>query len=152
MQILLVILLVLVVALVAVCILLAYRIAKLRSTGTPVLLRRVPAPDDAGWRHGTIHYSDDALRYFRLSALTLGPSVTLPRQAIEIAARRRPMGTELEIMEGLSVLVLEKGSDGHGGGYELALSSGGTTAFQSWVESRAPINSQRRRRRGSARR
>lgn len=147
MEVLLVILGVVVVALVAVCILLTYRISRLRSTGTPVLLRNLPAGDDAGWRHGTIHYSDDALRYFRLSALTLGPSVTLPRQAIEIADRRAPMGTELEIMEGLSVVTLEPGSDGQGGSYELAMSLGGSTAFQSWLESRAPINSQRRRRR-----
>lgn len=134
----------LVVALV-ICGLLAYRISQLRSAGTPVVFRELPAATDEGWRHGTIHYSDDALRYFRLTALRPGPTLSLPRQMIEIGGRRRPEGTEAEILEGLVIVELAPGADGADGAYELAMGPGAVTAFQSWLESRQSVRSQRRR-------
>ena len=78
------------------CGLLGYRLGQLRREGTPVLLRALPADVDEGWRHGTVHYSDTALRYFRLSTLRPGPTRTLQRQSIEISGRRRPQGTEAD--------------------------------------------------------
>ncbi|MDY6809313.1 MAG: DUF2550 domain-containing protein [Actinomycetota bacterium] len=134
----------LVVALI-VCVLLAYRLSQLRRMGTPVLLRQIPAAADEGWRHGTVHYSDDALRYFRLTSLRPGPTRTLVRQAIEITDRRRPFGSEADILEGMIVLELAAGADDHGGAYEVAMAPGAVTAFQSWLESRQNERSQRRR-------
>ena len=72
---------------------LVFRVEKLRRAGTPILLRIIPAAVDEGWRHGTVHYRDDSLRYYRLASLRPGPNVTLPRQGIEITGRRRPEGT-----------------------------------------------------------
>lgn len=133
---------VLLVAALVVCGLLAYRISQLRSAGTPVVLRELPAAADEGWRHGTIHYSDDSLRYFRLTALRPGPTLTFPRQTIEISGRRLPAGTEGEILEDSAIVGLVCGADDQ---YELAMSPGAVTAFQSWLESRQSVRSQRRR-------
>ncbi|SDU51479.1 DUF2550 domain-containing protein [Gordonia westfalica] len=132
------------------CVLLAVRLAQLRRVGTPILLRTIPAEVDQGWRHGTVHYSDNSLRYYRLASLRPGPNVTFARQGVEISGRRRPEGTETEILEGMTILQVHttgklsttgKGKDG----YELAMGSGAVTAFQSWLESRQSARSQRRK-------
>ncbi|GAA1481885.1 DUF2550 domain-containing protein [Gordonia sinesedis] len=149
---------ILLLAAVAVVALLAYRLSKLRGTGNiPVLLRDLPAEVDQGWRHGTVHYSDEALQYYRLSSLRPGPSRTFCRQGIEITGRRRPEGTEGEILDGMVILRLRADNDGvdsrngagsrtrEGRDYELAMAPGGATAFQSWLESRQSDRSQRRR-------
>ncbi|MGV9713422.1 DUF2550 domain-containing protein [Gordonia sp. NPDC003424] len=134
----------LVVALI-VCALLGYRLSQLRRMGTPVLLRELPAADDQGWRHGTVHYSDDALRYFRLTALRPGPTRTLERRSLEIVRRRRPFGTESDILEGMIIVELAPGADADGHPYELAMAPGAVTAFQSWLESRQSDRSRRGR-------
>ncbi|GAC85102.1 DUF2550 domain-containing protein [Gordonia paraffinivorans] len=123
---------------------LVFRVEKLRRAGTPILLRTIPAAVDEGWRHGTVHYRDDSLRYYRLASLRPGPNVTLPRQGIEITGRRRPEGTETEILEGMQILQVHTKGRGDGA-YELAMGPGAVTAFQSWVESRQSERSQRRR-------
>ncbi|WP_279107540.1 DUF2550 domain-containing protein [Gordonia paraffinivorans] len=123
---------------------LVFRVEKLRRAGTPILLRIIPAAVDEGWRHGTVHYRDDSLRYYRLASLRPGPNVTLPRQGIEITGRRRPEGTETEILEGMQILQVHTKGRGDGA-YELAMGPGAVTAFQSWVESRQSERSQRRR-------
>ncbi|GAC70680.1 DUF2550 domain-containing protein [Gordonia soli] len=130
---------------VIVCGLLTYRLSQLRRVGTPVLLRELPAAADEGWRHGTVHYGDETLRYFRLTDLRPGPTRTLVRQSIEISGRRRPEGTEGDILDGMVVVALEPGADGDGRAYELAMTPGAVTAFQSWLESRQSGRSQRRR-------
>ncbi|MDJ0027138.1 DUF2550 domain-containing protein [Gordonia alkanivorans] len=160
MTLLVVLLSVLLAVAVIVCVLLAVRLAQLRRVGTPILLRTIPAEVDHGWRHGTVHYSDDSLRYYRLASLRPGPNVTFARQGIEIAGRRRPEGTETEILDGMVILQVQttgkthtigKGSDGAGSdgkvkdGYELAMGPGAVTAFQSWLESRQSARSQRRK-------
>ncbi|MFT4044359.1 MAG: DUF2550 domain-containing protein [Gordonia sp. (in: high G+C Gram-positive bacteria)] len=130
---------------VVVCGLLAYRLQQLRSAGTAALLRDLPAALDEGWRHGTVHYSDEALRYYRLSSLRPGPSRTLPRGMIEILGRRRAVGTEAEILEGMRILHIREINTDVARDYELAMSLDGVTAFQAWIEAGAPTRAQRRR-------
>ena len=89
------------------CGFLALRLAQLRRAGTPVLLRTVPAGVDQGWRHGTVHYSDDSLRYYRLTSLKPGPNVTFARQGMEISGRRAPEGTETDILDGMLILQVQ---------------------------------------------
>ena len=110
---------------------LVYRITKLRSVGTPCLLRRIPATADAGWRHGVCSTTRTACRSTGSAPLRLGTTSTLLRQTTGICARRRPIGSEADILDGLVVLELEPGADGNGGAYELAMSQGAATAFQS---------------------
>ncbi|MGC4934654.1 DUF2550 domain-containing protein [Gordonia sp. DT30] len=130
----------------SVCVLLTYRVGQLRRGGTPVLLRTLPGDVDEGWRHGTVHYTDETLRYFRLSSLRPGPSQTLPRRAIEITGRRRAVGSERDILEGMIILEVHQSlGSGEGKDFEIAWDTGGVTAFQSWLESRRSDRSQRRR-------
>lgn len=128
-----------------VAIVLAYRITRLRSVGTPCLLRRIPAAADQGWRHGVVRYDEIGIAFYRLSTLRLGATVTLLRQSTEIVARRRPEGTEADILDGLVVLEVAPGADGRGGAFEMAMTQGAATAFQSWIEARQSARSQRRR-------
>ncbi|WP_439032509.1 DUF2550 domain-containing protein [Gordonia terrae] len=129
---------------VIVCVLLATRLVQLRRAGTPVLLRSVPAAVDEGWRHGTVHYSDNSLRYYRLTSLRPGPSVTFARQGLEISGRRGPEGTETEILDGMLILQVQTAGQADND-YELAMGPGAVTAFQSWLESRQSSRSQRRK-------
>ncbi|GAA1894068.1 DUF2550 domain-containing protein [Williamsia serinedens] len=136
-----VVLVVLVAGLVALGVGVALRVARLRSRGTAVLFRVLPAGDDRGWRHGIVRYNDDALVYYRLSSLRTGPSRVIERQAIEVERRRAPHGTEVDVIEDMTVVEISAGRNR----YELAMSPGAVTAFQSWVESRPSERSRRRR-------
>lgn len=140
-----VLLVIVLVAVVGVSALLAYRLVKLRRVGTPVLLRVVPAAAAEGWRHGTVQYSDDGLEFYRLTDLRTGPTLTLGRQSTEIRGRRAPEGSEGDILDGLVVIQLQPGADGNEGAYEVAMTPGAATAFQSWLESRQSDRSERRR-------
>ena len=122
-----------------------YRLVEVKRAGTPVLLRSLPAEADQGWRHGSVHYGDDALAYYRLSSLRPGPTVSMSRRRIEIVGRRAPAGTELEIMEpGDAVVELSIGRSEKAVHYELGMSPEVHTAFQSWIEARAPRRARRR--------
>ncbi|QKT06854.1 DUF2550 domain-containing protein [Gordonia sp. X0973] len=121
-----------------------YRLVEMRRMGVPILLRPIPAAEDAGWRHGSAHYGDDTLVYYRLVTFRLGPTVTLVRSAMSIVGRRDPRGTEREILDGMVVIELAPGADGAGGAYELGMTPEALTALQAWLESSPP----RRARRG----
>ncbi|MCK0440143.1 DUF2550 domain-containing protein [Gordonia alkaliphila] len=125
---------------------LIYRVREVRRAGTPVILRALPAESDRGWRHGSVHYTEFALVYYRLTALLPGPTAALPRRHVELHGRRAPEGTELEIMDpDMVVLELHVTGTGPGSGdYEIAMSPILVTAFSSWLESRPPRRSRRR--------
>ncbi|WP_298446626.1 DUF2550 domain-containing protein [Gordonia sp. (in: high G+C Gram-positive bacteria)] len=126
---------------------LVHRVQEVRRAGTPVLLRRLPAAQDQGWRHGSVHYTDEALVYYRLTALLPGPTETLSRRGTELFGRRAPAGTELEIMEpSMAVLELRVTERGRGvTEYEIGMDPVLATAFLSWLEARPPSRSRRRR-------
>ncbi|MFZ2510821.1 MAG: DUF2550 domain-containing protein [Gordonia sp. (in: high G+C Gram-positive bacteria)] len=124
-----------------------YRIREVRSAGTPVLFRSMPAGRGQGWRHGSVHYTEDALVYYRLSSLRPGPTAVLPRRRVEITARRTPEGSELEIMDtAMVVLDVQVTVSTHRVvDYEIAMERVLVTALLSWLESRSPERSRRRR-------
>ncbi len=140
--------LVVLVAGLAFCASLAYRVAEVRRAGTPVLFRPVPAAADQGWRHGSVHYTEPALVYYRLSSLRPGPTATLSRRSLELVGRRTPVGTELEIMDPETVVLeLRVRETGRGAaGYEVALDPVLVTALLSWLEARPPSRARRPRR------
>lgn len=131
-------------AAVAVASLSMYRLAELRRSGTPLLLRPVPAAEDHGWHHGSAHYGDDTLVYHRLVTFWRGPAVRLIRSAITVVGRREPRGTEREILDGLVIVELGPGADAAGGAYELGMTPDAFTAFQAWLESAPPPRARRR--------
>ncbi|WP_248499605.1 DUF2550 domain-containing protein [Tomitella gaofuii] len=118
-----------------------YRYYVVRRGSTSVILRRLPAADGAGWRHGVIVYGDSGVRYFRLSSLRMFADLHFRRSRLELGGKRTPVGTELEIMSRSMPIVAV---DGDGLHVEIALERESMTAFQSWVESRPPERSLRR--------
>ncbi|MFT3662994.1 MAG: DUF2550 domain-containing protein [Gordonia sp. (in: high G+C Gram-positive bacteria)] len=127
---------------------LLYRVREVRRAGTPVLFRELPAASDEGWRHGSVHYTEPALVYYRLTALRPGPTAVLSRRRLELRGRRAPEGTEFEIMES-DMVVLELSVTDRAYGtreYEMAMAPVLTTAFLSWLEARPPRRSRRNKR------
>lgn len=119
---------------------LSLRVYRVRSIGSPIIIRYLPAAAEDGWRHGTLRYDDHEVRYYRLSSLRPGPSWTIPRGSTEIIGRRGPRGTEFDIMEPSTFVVRIHTS---GGDAELAFERDGLTAFQAWLESRPNPRRQR---------
>jgi Protein of unknown function (DUF2550) len=120
-----------------------YRINELRGSGTSALLRELPADDGRAWRHGVVRYDDNALEYFRLRRVLPGPQRLVLRQAVTVSGRRSPTASEADFLDE-NMVILELAD--RGGDFELALDSGGVTAFQSWLESRPSLRAERRRR------
>lgn len=119
-----------------------YRFLVVRRGSTSVVLRRLPAEEGAGWRHGVIVYAEFSVRYFRLSSARMFSDLELRRIHVEITGSRVPRGSELEIMDARTPIVTVAGD---GQCVEMALDAGALTAFRSWVESRPPERSLRRR-------
>ena len=135
--------LVVVVVVLAVAVGVLYRLLEVRRAGTPVLLRPIPAPEDRGWRHGSVHYGENSLVYYRLVTFWWGPTVRLIRSSISVVGQRQPRGTEREILDGLVIVELAPGADDGGRGNELGLTRDALTAFQSWLESAPPERARR---------
>ena len=137
-----IVLIILVVLLAALVAAFLYRLLTLRSGGTAAILRVLPADEGAGWRHGIIRYGDGGLVFYKLSSLRPGPDSKISRLGIEVDGRRKPQGSEFDIMsEDIVILEASEGDNR----YEIALDGGALTAFLSWVESRPSDRSQRRK-------
>lgn len=121
-----------------------YRLVMLRRGGTAALVRTLPNDAGHGWRHGLIRYGEDAVVFFKLSSLKLGPDSRLHRSSIAVVNRRTPAGTEYDIMTDEIAVIEVNDADG---AHEIALDRGALTAFLSWVESRPSGRSVRGRRR-----
>ncbi len=137
------VLIILVVLLAAFVAVFLYRLAVLRRGGTAAILRVAPSAGDTGWRHGVIRYGEGSLVFFKLSSLRPGPDSRIERQGIEVEGRRKPAGSEFDIMSDEIVILSVKD---RGAAYEIALDGGALTAFLSWVESRPSGRSVRGRR------
>lgn len=109
-----------------------WRFVMVRSKGTPVILRKLPAQGAHGWRHGSIRYLGSKIEYFRLRSLSPLADVILDRQRIHISARRSPSEREGYFMPpGVNIMRLVMGKSE----YEMAIDRRGETAFLSWLES-----------------
>ncbi|MFH5207755.1 DUF2550 domain-containing protein [Antrihabitans sp. NCIMB 15449] len=116
-----------------------YRLLKILSAGTPVIVRKLPADPGDRWRHGVIRYGEGSLVFYQLTSIRPGPDVRMNRQTIDVAARRRPVDSEYDIMPDGTVIAEIRGvlsSDERRQVLEIAMDSGAFTAFMSWVESR----------------
>lgn len=128
--------------LVALCIAVTYRLVVLRRGGTAAIMRKLPAVDGHGWRHGLIRYDDEGFTFFKLSSLKLAPDYRVARRDIGLPDRRGPRGDEFDIMSD-EIVVLAVDTPERS--YEIALDRGALTAFLSWVESRPSGQSLRNR-------
>lgn len=124
-----------------------FRVLVVRGSATPVLLseRRRPA-----WRYGALRYSEDEACFYRLVSLRPGADLRIERRSIELGARRRPEGAELEVAEDGEVIVRVSGTRPGGAAVDvdLCLAPRDLTALLSWVEACSTETVRRRPRRG----
>lgn len=118
----------------------AWRFLTLRSRGTTVILRRLPAGGTHGWRHGTIRYNGDDLEYFKLRSISPMADLVFNRKTVEFHGTRELTAAESSFMaSGLSVFDISFG----GTRYEIVLDPHGAMALTAWVESAPDIRQER---------
>lgn len=109
----------------------AGRFLRLRSTGTAVLLRQLPASGLHGWRHGVVRYSGDKLSYFKLRSISPSPDRQFNRHDIDVQGTRPLSDDEaVFISEGSTAVKIRVGATE----YEFALSPRAAMAFHAWLE------------------
>ncbi|AJK68637.1 DUF2550 domain-containing protein [Corynebacterium marinum] len=109
-----------------------WRLLTLRSRGSTILLRTLPASGVHGWRHGMIRYNGDDLEYFKLRSISPMADQVFTRQRLEFHEPRKMTPEEEGFMsEGLAIATLCDG----GSHYELALDQHGLMALTAWIES-----------------
>lgn len=108
------------------------RFVLLRSKGTPMLLRTLPAKGSHAWRHGIVRYTPETMEYFKLRSLRPGIDLSFPRLDIVVQDHRELDDVEATFMsEAGQVVIITCG----GREYELAFDLHGAMAFNAWVES-----------------
>ncbi|KQB86366.1 DUF2550 domain-containing protein [Corynebacterium lowii] len=110
----------------------AWRFFGLRSRGTTVILRRLPATGTHGWRHGLVRYEGEELRYYKLRSLAPVADTIFDRQALSLASQRDLSAREASFMaEGMRVLELKHGNES----WEIAVDLRTEMALRAWLES-----------------
>lgn len=113
------------------------RFVFLRSRGTNVVLRRLPAEDAHGWRHGTLQYNGDDLQYFKLRSVLPAPDRVFVRSQVSFSGHRRPTAEEETFFSEGTVIVT---AETKGEKLEFALDRHGAMALIAWIESAPPEN------------
>lgn len=127
----------------------AWRFFFVRSTGTPIILRKLPGNGLHGWRHGVVRYAGTEMRYFKLRSLTPSADIVFNRSAVLLEGHRETSSREAPILLGSKSVILFAHEGNH---YEAVFPAGADMAFISWVESapdarleRVDLHSLRRR-------
>lgn len=119
----------------------AVRFFTLRSKGTPMLMRSVPAKDTRGWRHGVISYAGEFVENYELRSVSPSCDRRFNRRDIEILGTRALDDEEAVFisssMKAVHIIVRNQQ-------YELALAPHAHMAFSAWVEA-APSQRQESR-------
>jgi hypothetical protein len=107
-----------------------------RAGGVSVALRWAPDKARSGWHLGIGRYEGDDFAWYRVWSLRTGPDRVFEREALEIADRRGPSGTEAyAVPPGSTVLRCESRTQE---AIEIAMGPGALTGFLSWLESAPP--------------
>lgn len=110
----------------------AWRFFTLRSRGTNVIMRSLPAHGIHGWRHGLLRYHGNDLEYFKLRSLSPMANLILSRLSMSLLERRSPTTEEAAFMSpGLNILTVKNKENE----FELALDCNGEMGFTAWLES-----------------
>lgn len=118
----------------------ALRFFTLRSRGTAVLLRPMPAKDSYSWRHGVLRYTGEVVEYFKLRSVFPRYNLWFNRLDITIVNSRSLDDDEASFMSDATEVVHFRTGDAE---YELASDARGIMAFEAWVEA-APSKRQQR--------
>ncbi|WBT09802.1 DUF2550 domain-containing protein [Corynebacterium sp. SCR221107] len=108
----------------------AWRFFTLRSNGTPVILRRLPAEGGHGWRHGVFRYHGDEIKYYMLRSLAPTADVVFNRTQVSIRGPRELTAHEGSFLSAQRALRFDY-KDVH---YEMVCSAHAEMAFTAWVE------------------
>ncbi|WP_459587880.1 DUF2550 domain-containing protein [Corynebacterium camporealensis] len=109
----------------------ALRFFTLRSRGTTVLLRPMPAKDSHSWRHGLLRYKGETAQYFMLRSVWPTCDLKFPRFDIEILGTRQIDDVEATFMSEASDVVHFRTGYKE---YEIASDQHGMMAFCAWIE------------------
>ncbi|MDK8763848.1 DUF2550 domain-containing protein [Corynebacterium sp. MSK218] len=115
----------------AVIILAAVRFFTLRSRGTTVLLRVLPAKDSHSWRHGLVRYNGEYMEYFKLRSVLPRANMRFNRLDITLNGIRSLDDDEASFMPASDQVM---GISVHGKDYEIASDAHGIMALNAWVE------------------
>ncbi|MGV0362264.1 DUF2550 domain-containing protein [Corynebacterium minutissimum] len=122
---------VLILIILAVIILAAVRFFTLRSRGTTVLLRLLPAKDSHSWRHGLVRYNGEYMEYFKLRSVLPRANMRFNRLDITLNGIRSLDDDEASFMPAGDQVM---GISVHGKDYEIASDAHGIMALNAWVE------------------
>ena len=107
------------------------RFFTLRSRGTTVLLRVLPAKDSHSWRHGLVRYSGEYMEYFKLRSVLPRANMRFNRLDITLNGIRSLDDDEASFMPASDQVM---GISVHGKDYEIASDAQGIMALNAWVE------------------
>ncbi|SQG64501.1 putative secreted protein [Corynebacterium renale] len=131
---------ILVAIIVIVAALAAWRFFFVRSAGTSVVMRMLPADDGRHWRHGTIVYKGDVLHFFKLRSLGPLADAAFNRQNISLTGRRHATDREASVLEPVNGIVSFTVGDVE---WELSADLRTEMAFTAWVEAAPDVRQQR---------
>lgn len=116
------------------------RLFTVRSQGTTVLIRTLPAQGENGWRHGILKYSGDTLKFFKLRSILPKSDLDFDRRLTHVESHRPPQDNELSFMPEVS-RVLHIVSDGSE--YEISAERRGAMGLVSWIESAPDVRQEK---------
>ena len=117
-----------------------WRFYMLRSSGSLVILRSMPAHGAHGWRHGLIRYNGSCVEYYKLRSLSPVATIAISRQHTQLVNSRQPTTNEGEFMEpGTKIVNIVVGDTE----YEIAMDARSEMAFTAWLESAPSLRLER---------
>ena len=126
--------------LVAAAILALVRFVGLRSRGVQVILRRLPASGNHGWRHGIMRYKGDHIAFYMVRSVSPMADAVFRRSDMRLVGRREPSPREASFMaDGLTIVEFAIGQTRR----EVGLDFAGDMALTTWLESKPDNRTQR---------
>lgn len=118
-----------------------WRFLTVRSVGTQVILREMPATGPHGWRHGRVRYAGETAQYYKLRSLSPWADAVVDRRELSLDGRRDVTPDEASFIPADRTVVQFHHTDGRR--WEMVLDRTAEMAFTAWLEA-APDRRQER--------
>lgn len=116
------------------------RFLLLRSRGSQIIFRRLPAGDAQHWRHGVLIYRQDKAHFYKLRSLRIGPDIVFDRSHITVQSHRGPTQYEASILPEMRDVIVGIAGDIP---FEASMGLHEEMAFTSWVETAPDLRRER---------
>lgn len=116
------------------------RFLLLRSHGSQIIFRRLPAGDAQHWRHGVLIYRQDHAYFYKLRSLRIGPDIIFDRSHITVKEHRTPTDFEASILPEMRDVIVGQAGDLL---FEASMGLHEEMAFTSWVETAPDLRRER---------